>query len=189
MTEKIKLQKHKYNIYPEITGEDLEELKNSIKDGYDVRMPIVLYEGKILDGWNRYKICDELDIIPEATMFEGDDQDALDYVIKTNKRRHLTQSQKACIAVDYLPLFEAAAKERQVRKPVNSVRELIPQQNLGKSTDHTGEMFGVTGRYISEAKRLKEEHPEEFKKIYSGDKNITEVAKEIKQTKRVEEIN
>ena len=46
-------------------------------------------------------------------------------------RRHLTASQRGCIAIDVEAQFAAEAKVRQVRKPVdNSVPSILTEQNL-----------------------------------------------------------
>ena len=55
------MDKHELNIFPEMLPEDYARLKSDIENnGYDVKYPIWFYEGKILDGWNREKICNEL---------------------------------------------------------------------------------------------------------------------------------
>jgi hypothetical protein len=43
-------------------------------------MPIVLFEGMILDGWHRYLACLEKDVTPRFVDFEGDTTAALEYV-------------------------------------------------------------------------------------------------------------
>ena len=40
----------------------------------------------------------------------------------------------------------AEAKERQKRKPVDSVPENLPEQNKGDARDQLGEAFGISGR-------------------------------------------
>ena len=56
-----KLEKHKYNIFPEMIPEEYKRLKSDIQaNGYDPPQPIVLYQDCILDGWNRYNACEEL---------------------------------------------------------------------------------------------------------------------------------
>ena len=46
------MKKHVFNILPEIQGDDYKKLLNDIqKNGYDIKFPIYLYEGDIIDGW------------------------------------------------------------------------------------------------------------------------------------------
>ena len=49
------------------------DLRESILErGYDPMHPIVLYEGKVLDGWpHRLQTCIELNVEPVVTEFDG----------------------------------------------------------------------------------------------------------------------
>ena len=63
-----------------------------------LREPIILFEGKILDGWHRYKACKATDVVPKFKEYTGDNP--IEYVIDLNSvRRHLTKSQDAALAL------------------------------------------------------------------------------------------
>ena len=48
------MNKHEFNIFPEINDTEFKSLVSNIKNnGFDKSLPITLYEDKILDGWNR----------------------------------------------------------------------------------------------------------------------------------------
>jgi hypothetical protein len=77
--------------------------------------------------------------------------------------------QKAAVSVLAEPLFaEEAKKRQQIRKgnqPGAKV-EKLPQLEKGKARDEAAKVFGVSGRYVSQAKKLKAELPErEIKRI------------------------
>ena len=56
------------------------------------------------------------------------------------------------IAARLRPFYEAQAKERQVRKPTNSVVEKIPQlDHEAKSRDEAGKVAGVNAKYVDKA--------------------------------------
>lgn len=77
----------------EITIEEMsyDIQKNGLSD------PVVLYEGKILDGRNRYLACKKAGLKPRTVEYDGDDP--LSFVISKNlHRRHLTNAQKAMMA-------------------------------------------------------------------------------------------
>lgn len=83
---------------PAMSAEDYAGLKEDIR-AKGLLDPIVLHEGKILDGINRFNACNEVGATPAFVDYEGDD--AWGYVISKNvKRRHLTGSQRAIFAVE-----------------------------------------------------------------------------------------
>lgn len=83
--------------YPEMPQEEFLELVEDIRENgqYD---PCIEFEGAILDGWHRYRACQEAGIKPWIKPFEGDDPVA--YVRAHNTfRRHLTASQRAAAEI------------------------------------------------------------------------------------------
>jgi hypothetical protein len=87
------MNKHKFNIFPEMNEEDYSRLKADIEaNGYDETLPIWTFEEAILDGWNRQRACNELNIKPVYKQFEGSSTQAIEFVMRTNKRRNLTIS-------------------------------------------------------------------------------------------------
>jgi hypothetical protein len=105
------MKRHKFNIFPEAKQEDYQRLRQDIEaSGYDETQPIMLYQGDILDGWNRQKACDELGIAARYQHFDGSDTDAIAYMMRTNKRRNLNSGQWATIAVEAEDLVSAIRK-------------------------------------------------------------------------------
>jgi len=176
------MDKHKFNIYPELQADEYERLKAELSKGYDKIFPVIIYQNKILDGWNRYKICKELKIDYINKEFKGDDDEALQFVIKSNERRDLTKSQRACLAVEVKPLFEEQAKKRQIRKPADSVPQIFAEQN--ESREQAGEQFGVNRQYVSDAEAIKDEDIDLFESIKAGTVTIQEAKKEKNKKKR-----
>src|SRR6516165_5355862 len=86
------------NIFPLMTDEEFEAFKEDIKTKTQ-QEPIILYQGKILDGRNRYKACKALYRDPITEEYKG--SDPLGYVLSANlHRRHLKESQRATIAAN-----------------------------------------------------------------------------------------
>ena len=174
----IVLKKHSLNIYPEMDEEDYSALKNDIqKNGYDPKYPIWLYNGDILDGWNRHKVSTELNIEPVYKDFIGNDSDAIAFVIRSNNRRNLDSFQRACIATAYAPIFEkikAEAKARQIEGGRNKVRQKIAQPNKddNKTDEIVAKTFNTNRTYIQKARKIKIENPELFEKIKNGEEKI-----------------
>jgi len=186
------IESHKIaDLFPMMDEFDFANLNKDIStNGYDSERPIVLYEGKILDGRNRYKSCIENNINPTTIQYKG--SNPVEYVISTNlNRRHLNSSQRACISVDALPLFEEEAKKRQGTSTGGTNPQLTPLMEegvKGESTEQAGKIAGVSRSYVAEAKRLKEESPDSFESVRKGEKTITEVVKERKIEQRKQKI-
>jgi hypothetical protein len=87
------MKKHEFNIFPDMSAEEFNRLKADIQtNGFDPNYPIMLYDNNtILDGWNRWKACDELKKTPLYDHFAGTDEEALAFVMRSNKRRNLTE--------------------------------------------------------------------------------------------------
>ena len=67
------------NIFPFIEEKELKELSEDIKNN-GLKTPVVLYENKILDGRNRYKACQLVNIEPTYTEYTGDTSCSACYV-------------------------------------------------------------------------------------------------------------
>ena len=84
------------NCWPMIEPEKFAELCDDIAEN-GLLNSIVLYEGKILDGRNRYRACVEVGAEPTFTEYDGDDPTG--HAISLNSmRRDLNPSQRAMVA-------------------------------------------------------------------------------------------
>jgi hypothetical protein len=192
------MQKHKFNIFPDMQQEDYSRLKSDIQQyGYDNTQPIILYRNEILDGWNRQKVCDELNIKPNYKDFDGNDFDAINFVMRTNKRRNLTSSQWACIAVESDEIIEVLKEQTEKeRREKISKRENVSNQytkqetcqlidtspkNKERVTQKLAKTFNTNRSYVSEAKKLKERKTDFFEQVKSGEKTLTKAVKEAKR--------
>jgi hypothetical protein len=111
------MKKHKFNIFPSTDNNEYQMLISDMRaNGYDKSQPIVLFENAIIDGWHRYLVCQELGIAPTTRIFLGSQAEAIDFVMRTNKRRNLNSGQWACIANEAEEMIEAlkaGAKAKQ----------------------------------------------------------------------------
>lgn len=86
------------NVFPLLDEDELKQLAMDIVDS-GLRRPVVMFEGKILDGRNRYRACQMAGVKPTTVEFGGDWDNALKYVTSENMvRRHLTASQRGMVA-------------------------------------------------------------------------------------------
>lgn len=138
MPPEAKLEAHSLSLlFPQMTKEEFASLKASIKE-QGLLEPLMLFEGKILDGRHRYKACQQLGIPLEHSEFSGSEEEALAFALAKNAtKRHLSTSQKALIAARLvqprgrpkkeanLPLFSLEESSLKVGVSERSVKQGI----------------------------------------------------------------
>lgn len=137
-------------IMPMMNAVDKDELRESIKKNGQ-REDIVLLDGMILDGRNRYECCVDLGREPRFRFYDyvKDGASPTSFVLDKNlRRRHLTPSQAATIAVEALPFFEAEAKIRQRKTGIAQTENLRnrnrPSDDTDQRTEHEEEPVVAT---------------------------------------------
>ena len=86
-------------LFPAPSDEEYYGLREDIRLN-SLRIPIVLYEGKILDGRSRLSACRDEGVEPRFVQFAG--SDAVAYSVSQNLfRRHLTPSQRAILIAQF----------------------------------------------------------------------------------------
>jgi hypothetical protein len=143
------MEYHPYsNIWPLLEGEDFEELKADIKAN-GLRMDLITYQDKLLDGRNRERACEALGVPARyaAAQVTSDDE-ALNLVVSLNEhRRHLSVAQRAFAAErlatirngsnQFVAKFEGLSNER----PMNS-----DTKTLRSAADRLGVSLGSVAR-------------------------------------------
>ncbi len=135
--------------YPLLEGDELNALADDIKAN-GLLEPIVLLEGKVLDGRNRLRACVLRGIKPAFADYDGatDDESLEAYVASRNlHRRHLTKEQiveraaerreRVVAARSKGESLQAIANKEGVSK-AQVVRDLKPPVVPGGTTDQIG---------------------------------------------------
>jgi len=166
-------------IMPPMNDEEFRMFKEDIS-GNGLIEPIVLFQGKVLDGRNRYNACRELGIEVFARTWEGG-MDPVEYVVSKNiHRRQLTPAQRATAAAKAIGYHADEAKKRQqaagaanmqkhheesghdveplVSKPVDTLNE-----SSGRATEQAGKLFDVSHVSVSKAKYILDHGTEDEK--------------------------
>lgn len=82
-------------LFPRLSGPEFDSLVADIRENSQ-REPIVVHDGMILDGGNRYRACLEAGVEPQTMAFGGGD--LVSFVLSANlHRRHLSPGQQAAI--------------------------------------------------------------------------------------------
>ena len=91
------------------------------------------------------------------------------------------------MAVALMPHFEKEAKERQIRKTMDSVKANLPERDKGQARDHAAKAMKVSGRMVQDAKRIQAEAPKMFEKIKADSITVNEAKREIRHEKARED--
>lgn len=176
-------------LFPPMTEAELGALAEDIASNGQ-RDPIVLHEGKILDGRNRLAACQRADVSPQFTHWKGEGGSPTLFVVSKNKhRRHLTPAQLAMIAADLRPLLEAEAEERQKATQVSESskrddRGRVERRDASSGVGtraHTGErgtaaaaakVVGSSTTAVKQAERIKQKAPEVAAAVREGKQSL-----------------
>jgi ParB-like chromosome segregation protein Spo0J len=124
------------NIFPQVEGPEFADLVADIRE-HGLYDPIVMFEGRVLDGRNRLRACKVAGVEPVFTVYTGDDPVA--FVVRINlHRRHLDESQRAMVAVKLATLLQAGNNQHSEGLPTGRSSELL---NVGeRSVDRAREV-------------------------------------------------
>jgi N6-adenosine-specific RNA methylase IME4 len=186
------------NIFPMLGDSELQSLADDIKAN-GLQQPITLYQGKILDGRNRYLACAKAGA--QATFTHYQDKNPIQWVVSQNlHRRHLTESQRATAAAKIETL-----KRGRPGKDANL--------HVNVSRKQAAQMLNVSERLVASAAKIHDEgtpelihavetgtvkvspaadiatlpKDEQSEVVAKGEKEILKKAAEIREKKRVEQ--
>lgn len=166
------------DVWPMMDEAKLNELADDIRKNGQL-VPVWLYEGKILDGRNRWAACKIAGVEPTTKEYTGDEPTAF-AVSLNDRRRHMGKSALAAVAAELEPHFAADAKRRQIRKPkTDSVKEKVPEQRRPQAREEAAKSVGVNDRYVSDAKKVKTEAPEVFERLKAGKITLQDAKREV----------
>jgi N6-adenosine-specific RNA methylase IME4 len=117
-------------IFPLIEGDEFDSLVADIKAN-GLCEDIVLFEGMILDGRNRYRACLKAGVAPAPINGDKWIDDPAAYVVSMNvARRHLSESQRAMVA-SKLATLKQGGNQHSEGLPIGRSSELL---NVGERT-------------------------------------------------------
>jgi N6-adenosine-specific RNA methylase IME4 len=137
------LKAHPYaSLFPILSASELKELAADIKAN-GLRYPITLYEGKILDGRNRYAACQRAKVKPKFDPYKG--KDPLGYVVSLNiKRRHLSETQRGLVAARVADIPKHIHRDGPMG-PSKTVAEAARMMAVGAMTVKRGRAVLASG--------------------------------------------
>lgn len=111
--DKLTIDSEFQSLIPPLSGDEYDRLEKSILiEG--VRDPIITWNDTIIDGHNRYHICQEHGIGFKTAHREFESRDAAKIWIIENQfaRRNLTKYDRGVLTLQLKPLYAAEAKRR-----------------------------------------------------------------------------
>jgi len=184
----LKISKEFEELIPPLTIEEEENLENSLKKE-GCRDALVVWNGTIVDGHHRYKICKKYNIPFEVVEMDFEDvYDVKLWIIENQlARRNLIKAQRIELGLKYEDILREKAKKNQGTRT-----DLLP--NLAKSLDpvntreKVAKLAGVSHGTVDYMKKiLKYGDPTLISKVETGEESIYGVYKEIKKMERQKE--
>lgn len=165
------------SMVPKLSDEQFEYLKDSMKQDGQLEPITVNDDGVILDGHNRFKICNMLGLVPKYIVKPfKDKKKEMQYVITTNlKRRQLTPFQMVELMDSQKEIFAKEAHEtRKIllsKIKLGEIPKLTRDEQLKNSTDYKiGELIGISGPTVARMSYIKRHGtPQEIEQLRKGE--------------------
>ena len=151
---------HRYADYvPVADDKDQYALRQSVAE-IGLLEPIVLFQGAILDGRHRYKACQVMGVEPRFIEFEGDEEQALQFVLAKNvARRQLTTIQKLNLREKLVPEIARLKEAALANQRANLTEGQVLVAPAGRVDEAIADMIGVsreTQRQFDAVKKIAE---------------------------------
>ncbi|MCL2370090.1 MAG: hypothetical protein FWC80_02540 [Firmicutes bacterium] len=158
--KELKINKRFEELITPLGAEEYTELYQSIKaDG--CRDAIIIWDGIIVDGHNRHKICRELDIPFNTLEKEFEDEDSvLEWIMRNQlARRNLTDVERGRLALRLKDMIATRARENQGKR-VDLLANLPKGYNPIDTRKELAEIAGIGERTLAKIKKVDNEAPE-----------------------------
>lgn len=197
----MEIKKEFKDLIPPLTSDEYKQLEtNIISDG--CRDSIIIWNGYIIDGHNRFEICTKNNIIFNSINKDFESEAEVKKWIIENQfgRRNLSNYQRSILALEYESLFKEKAKENlklgggdkksPLQKSANPITEKI------NTREEVSKIAGVSHDTIAKVKVIQQKATPEIKEKLQNDKisineaytGITREEKKQKQKQRFVEL-
>lgn len=183
------------NLFPLIEGTDFDDLVDDVRRR-GIHQPIDLWQGKILDGRNRYRaaLAAGVEIGPHNLRHFRPELygEPLDYVISQNlKRRHLNESQRAYVAARLANMRQGERTDIQPSANLPDVSNRpaadpdggeaeVAKTTAAISQDAAAGMLNVSPRLLRAAKAVQERGaPELARAVEQGKLAVSAAAQAV----------
>ena len=175
-------------LIPSLAPEERAGLEKSlIEEG--CRDALIVWNGVIVDGHNRYEICKEYGIEFKTIEKKFPDKDAAKVWIIENQfsRRNLPIYVRGELMLKLKPLIAAKAKESyksNVGRPSKSPQNSATISNV-ETRKELSKLAGVSHDTISRIEKIAKKAPDDVKtKLRAGEMSINEAYKQLKRSEK-----
>jgi DNA modification methylase len=175
-------------LIPPLTAEEFKQLEtNCLYEG--IRDAIIIWNGIIIDGHNRYKIANDygLEFKTESKAFNSEN-DVREWMINNQfGRRNLSNYQRSVLALELEGVFREKAKANQIRTFDNRVCQISDKQEIDTKKE-VAKLANVSHDTIARVKVIEAKAtPETKEKLSTGELSVNQVYQDIKKEEKKEE--
>lgn len=195
MEAKYKIDPELNAVLPELSEDDYSALERSLlTDGFK-GAPIMVWNDVIVDGHNRYEICNKHHIPFEVKKIDFASKDeAMRWMARQQiGRRNLTPAQRIKITETYRPFFEDKARQNKSANGGDKKSKLknsatpIKDENKIDVRAKLAEVAGVSADTYAKGKKILDSGNEELiNQTLKGEKSINKAYNELKASQKKE---
>ena len=187
------------SLIPPLTAEEYEGLEKSILEE-GCRDALVAWEGILVDGHNRYEICEKHGIPYDVVemVFANRDEAMLWMIDNQRSRRNLETPDRILLAQKKTAILAKKARERQVAQGGDRKSETYKNAfiNIDKSDPEprinvqkeTAALAGVSTGTLAQFEYVQKRKPEMIEDIRNKDMSINQAYQAVKKEERKEVI-
>ena len=205
----IKIKQEYSKIVPDLTEKEYSDLKESVKENGQWVPIIINKEGIVLDGHHRFKVCQELGILPkyEIKELENEFYERLFIIDCSLKRRNLNKFQIIALELQREGLLSEISKQikestyptkgQKGFQPISNVpliseehkphtkKDYLERETISKLAKHAG----VGRDTIAKVRLINEKGTEKQKEdLEKGKTTINKVYNKIKKEEKKQEL-
>ena len=189
----IKIKEEFKSLIPALTKEEFKQLEqNCLDEG--IREKILVWNGFIIDGHNRYEISLKWDLEIQTETKHFKDEEAVKEWMILNQfgRRNLSNYQRSVLALQLEEVFSKKAKENLKVYTGNQYEggglAKLPKVQKINTREELSKVAQVGERTLGMVKKIQEKATEEVKaKLSTGEVSINAAYQEIKKEEKKEE--
>ena len=181
------------DLFPMVEGNEFRELCADVKER-GLAQPITIWtDGTLLDGRNRLMACYETNQEVVLDRYEGNDP--VQFSLSANlHRRHLSEGQRAVVALKVRQMVQPAAKERQreageqfgkgAKVSADRREPIATPAEHRKSTAQAAKAVGASTRSVEKAARVERSAPDLLPQVQAGTMALDRAHREAQQRER-----